>query len=149
MNRKKRAVTLIEIMIVILIIGLISGVLAYNFKGSLDKGKVFKSEQGASQIKSILMLELAKGDKTIEEITSDWDHVLTESGLAAKPQDLMKDGWGQPYSVTHVNDDIIVESAKHQKYLADAEAKKTQKQPVAEPKTKPKTRKDVNKQTPD
>lgn len=135
MNRKKRAVTLIEIMIVILIIGLISGVLAYNFKGSLDKGKVFKSEQGAAQVKNILMLEVAKGEKPIKEIKEKWIDVLTESGLAAKPQDLAKDGWGKPYKISIVDDDIVVESTKLQKYLADLAKKKgsATPQPVSDP----------------
>ena len=47
--RKKRAITLLEIMIVILLIGLIGGVVSYNLKGTLDKGKAFASKEGAKK----------------------------------------------------------------------------------------------------
>ncbi len=61
---KKQAITLIEIMIVILLIGLIGGTLAYNMRGSLDKGKEFKTEQNKSKLYDVLMLEYAKGEKS-------------------------------------------------------------------------------------
>ena len=60
-QRKKRSLTLLEIMIVIFLIGLIGSVIGYNVKGSLDEGRAFRSEQGACQIRDILLLEVAKG----------------------------------------------------------------------------------------
>ena len=42
--QKKRALTLLEIMIVIVLIGIIGSVIGVNMKGSLDAGKAFKSD---------------------------------------------------------------------------------------------------------
>ncbi len=40
----KRCVTLIEMMIVMFLISLITGVIAYYYRGSLDEGKAFKTK---------------------------------------------------------------------------------------------------------
>lgn len=104
--------TLIEIMIVILLIGLVSGVLIYNFQGSLDQGKQFKSEQGARQVKSILVLEMARG-KSAEDVVHDWKTIVMNSSLANKPQELIKDGYGKEYSVSlDEKGDILVLASK-------------------------------------
>ena len=62
MKIKKRFITLIEIMIVILLIGLIGGALAFNMRGSIDEGKAFKSEQNISRLHDVLMMEYANGN---------------------------------------------------------------------------------------
>jgi type II secretory pathway pseudopilin PulG len=114
-KKKKQPITLIEIMIVILLIGLIGGVLAYNLKGSLDEGKVFKTEQGAQQVRNILLLEVAKGRISMADIPANWKAIIKASPLVGKPDDLIKDGWGDEFSVklNNAGDDIIVESTKH------------------------------------
>ncbi len=53
--------TLLEIMIVIVLIGLIGSVIGFNMKGSLDEGRAFKTRQAQEQIQDILMLEVARG----------------------------------------------------------------------------------------
>ena len=55
--RKKNFLTLLEIMIVIALITIIGGVLGYNMKGSLEKGKAFKTEQAIKQIDDILSVQ--------------------------------------------------------------------------------------------
>lgn len=107
--RKKRPVTLIEIMIVIFLIGLIGSVLAFNLKGSLDEGKVFKTVQGKEQITNILMFALAQGESP-ERIAHDWKEIVKKSSLAGKPEALLKDGWGEEYQVVVKDNDIIVYS---------------------------------------
>ena len=59
---RKHYMTLIEIMIVMTLIGIISGVIIYNLSGSMDKGKKFATEQKARQIKHILTLEALERD---------------------------------------------------------------------------------------
>ena len=44
LKKSKKAMTLLEVMIVIFIIGIISSVIGYNMKGSLEKAKAFKTE---------------------------------------------------------------------------------------------------------
>ena len=108
---KKRPLTLIEIMIVIVLIGLIGGVVAFNMRGSLDKGKAFKTEQGGAQVYSLLMLAVAEG-KPIEEVVNDWQEVVRTSYMAKNPEKLCRDGWGASYLVrlSPEGDDILVTS---------------------------------------
>jgi type II secretory pathway pseudopilin PulG len=114
MKSKKRPVTLIEIMIVIVLIGLIGGVVAYNMRGSLEEGKLFKTRQGGAQVYNILMLEVAKG-RPINDVAAHWTEVLEQSTLAKNPKELSRDGWGQPYRVAVADDgrDLCVTSEKY------------------------------------
>lgn len=103
---KKRFVTLIEMMIVMFLIALITGVVAYNYQGSLEKGKVFKSEQGIAKVENILSMALAE-DPTIDLSNGNWQTVIAHSNYAKDVNSLVKDGWGQDYvvevdSTTHV-----------------------------------------------
>lgn len=101
-KRKKKAITLLEIMIVIFLIGLIGSVIGYNVKGSLEEGKAFKTEQGALQIQDILSLEASDGTP-LEEIIERPGYYLKRSGLCKDYNKLLKDGWGKPYEITLIN----------------------------------------------
>lgn len=107
--KKKRPVTLIELLIVILLIGIIGGALAFNMKGSLDKGKTFKTEEGMRTIKDILQLEIAQG-RSMGDVVDKWEACVKNSPLAGRPEELMKDGWGYTYKVSIKDDDIDVQS---------------------------------------
>ena len=48
-------------MIVMLILGLISGLFMFNMKGSLEEGKAFKTEQASQQIQEIFSMQIAMG----------------------------------------------------------------------------------------
>ena len=119
MRRKKRAITLLEIMIVILIIGLIGGVLGYQMKGSLDEGKAFKSREGISKLESILNLQVAQGWDA-GEIVKDKEYLdkcLKDSGLIKDTAQLLKGGWGEEYLFSvDTHDQIIVVSEKLKDY---------------------------------
>ena len=56
---KKRFVTLVEMMIVMFLIAMITGVIAFNYTGSLEEGKAFKTKSGIDKIHTILDLHLA------------------------------------------------------------------------------------------
>lgn len=117
-RRKKRALTLLEIMIVIMLIGLIGSVIGVNMKGSLDKGRVFKTKKAQEQIRDILMLEVAQGTP-IEEVVTERRKYLEASGLVKKADDLLKDGWGQEFEVKvggRAHEDITVFSARLKRY---------------------------------
>jgi general secretion pathway protein G len=99
--RKKRAFTLLEIMIVIFIIGLIGSVIGYNMRGSLDEGRAFKSREGIERLLSVFELEIAKGNTTAAQLVSSEDErkdKLEKSGLIKDPVAMLKDGWGKPYT---------------------------------------------------
>jgi type II secretory pathway pseudopilin PulG len=92
--------TLLEIMIVIFIIGIISSVIGYNMKGSLEKAKAFKTTEGIKKITEIFELELAQGTATIQNILNHPAVVLDNSGFVTNPAEFLKDGWGVPYKIT-------------------------------------------------
>jgi general secretion pathway protein G len=100
--KKRRALTLIEIMIVIFIIGLIGSVIGFNMKGSLDEGKAFKSEQGSKQIYDFLNLEIAQRRDSFEEVISNPEEVLKNCGFINRVEKLMKDGWNQNYEIQKI-----------------------------------------------
>jgi type II secretory pathway pseudopilin PulG len=95
MKNTKRHITLLEIMIVIFLISIIGAAIGYNMKGSLERGKAFKTEQAISQINDILLLEAEKNDIAMKDIPPQAEQLLEKSGLVKNTQALMKDGWGE------------------------------------------------------
>lgn len=125
--RKKRAITLLEIMIVILLIGLIGGVVSYNLKGTLEKGKAFASEEGARKLEDILNLEITQGTKTAQELAGDTSkerdmvkQCVLNSGLISSQQihKFIKDGWGEYYTIQEVQgqNQVVVTSGRLEQY---------------------------------
>jgi type II secretory pathway pseudopilin PulG len=96
---KKRTLTLLEIMIVIFLITLITGVIGYNMKGSLDKGKIFRTEQARAQLQDMLLLSLSEGKK-MDEILNNPLAALEGLGIARDPKALLKDGWNENFFIT-------------------------------------------------
>lgn len=112
---KKRALTLIEILIVILLITLVTGVIGYNMRGALDKGKQFKTAAGKEKLHDLLMLAVAEGTP-IHEVAAKPADALRKTGLISDPDKLLLDGWGEPYTITVINngkDLKVVEKKKN------------------------------------
>lgn len=114
---KKRFITLIEMMIVMFLIAMITGVIAYNYTGSLEEGKAFKTKNGIEKIHTILDLYLATNPGAS---LSNWQEIVEQSPLVKNPRELILDGWGQTYNVNTdgENGAIQITSAKYQEYLA-------------------------------
>jgi general secretion pathway protein G len=115
---QRRFVTLIEMMIVMFLIALITGVIAYNYRGSLDEGKAFKTKAGIEKLETILNLEAAKNPQAANQILSDWQSVVKASPFVHDPNSLIRDGWGEEYQVA-INPDtggIYVFSRKYEEY---------------------------------
>ncbi len=117
--RKKRYMSLLEIMIVILLIGIITSVVGFNVKGSLEKGKVFKTEQAIVQIKDLLLLEVASGTP-IEEVVANPIKYLKKSAVPKDPKKFILDGWGETLKIEAIknNTDIKVSSNRLNNYYA-------------------------------
>lgn len=116
MKYKKRAITLMELMVVMVIIGIISTVIGRGISGSLEKGKKFKTEHSRKQLEEILLLQIATGDCELNDL-KDMNKVkeqLKKSGLVSNADDLLKDGWGDLYTI-HVPEggDKILIISKH------------------------------------
>lgn len=113
----RRFVTLIEMMIVMFLIALITGVVAYNYRGSLDEGKAFKTKAGIDKLQTILNLALA--DSPGDNFSGDgWKGIVKSSPLVQNPDTLIKDGWGQDYTVQidPSTNAVIVSSQKYEEY---------------------------------
>ncbi|MCH9611107.1 MAG: hypothetical protein S4CHLAM81_15190 [Chlamydiales bacterium] len=122
-KKKKRSITLIEIMIVILLIGIIGGTLAFNMRGSMDQGRAFKSEQNILRVQDILLLETAQTGKELSEVVTRWKEVVASSSMVKNANELCKDGWNKEFEVSATGDDEVeVRSAK-----LDAFKKKNEK----------------------
>lgn len=104
---RKRMITLIEIMIVMFLIALITGVLAYNYQGSLEEGKVFKTTTAMQKLETILNLAVAQDPSLQDRISEDWHRIVQNSPLVNNPKDLEYDGWGYMYRVEKNNDGKI------------------------------------------
>jgi general secretion pathway protein G len=117
-NIEKRFVTLIEMMIVMFLIALITGVVAYNYRGSLDEGKAFKTKTGMEKLETILNMEVAKNPQYAANIQSEWQKYVLASPLVHDPQALLRDGWGEEYQVTVDEESgaIRVDSRRFEEY---------------------------------
>ena len=98
---KKRALTLLEIMIVILLITLITGVISYNMKGTLDKGKAFRTERAMEQLSEMLYLRQVETSKSLKDIVDNRVKELKEMELVKNADNFLRDGWGEPFEVTY------------------------------------------------
>lgn len=96
---KKQAMTLLEVMIVIFIIGIIGSVIGYNMRGSMDQGKAFRTKEGISKVYNIILLEMGNHDikklngASSQKIQERVKQALQESGLIHKPSQYLIDGW--------------------------------------------------------
>lgn len=111
MLKKKHSITLLEIMIVIFLIGIIGSAIGYSVKGSLEEGKVFRTEQGAAKIKDILMMESSYGVPLVD-VVAEAEAYLKHSGLIKDAKALLKDGWGEPYKISEYQGNVIVSSER-------------------------------------
>ena len=114
----RRFVTLIEIMIVMFLIALITGVVAYNYRGTLDEGKAFKTKAGIEKLETILSLVLA--DNPHADLSGTlWKEYIKNSPLVQNPTALEKDGWGEDYTVDFDQHSgaLKVSSRKYNEYI--------------------------------
>lgn len=116
-KKKRRLITLIEIVIVMFLIAMITGVIAYNYTGTLEKGKAFKTEMGIERLTTILNLAVAEDRTVSDNIEGKWVEVINRSPLVNKPKELVEDGWGEKYQVSiDENGNIQVNSRKYEEY---------------------------------
>ena len=97
--KKKKAFTLLEVIIVIFLITLITGAVGYSMKGTLDKGRVFRTEQAIEQLRDLFLMCLAEGESP-DEIVRNPSEMLKKYGLAKNPKKIIEDGWGNKFEIT-------------------------------------------------
>lgn len=109
-KRLKRAMTLMEIMVVIFLIGIITGVVGYNVKGSLDKGKQFKSQQAKRRLEDILQMEVAQNNLIEQQFNEGkpLKDILEDTGLVTEKdaKALLVNGYGKKFEIT-IKDGVV------------------------------------------
>jgi type II secretory pathway pseudopilin PulG len=100
MKIKKRALTLLEIMIVIFLITLITGAIGYNMKGTLDRGRAFRTEQAKTQLHDLLLICLEDGANP-DELVKDARPFLQRNELAKNSDKIVQDGWGKDFVIQY------------------------------------------------
>lgn len=116
------ALTLLEIMIVIVLIGIIGSVIGVNMKGSLDEGRAFKTKYAMEQIQDILLLEVAKGED-ISTVINEKEKYLRNSGMVKDVDKILKDGWGEEFQIGSSGQQITVYSKRLKAYEDKKNAK--------------------------
>jgi general secretion pathway protein G len=118
MKRKKRALTLLEIMIVIFLITLITGAIGYNMKGTLDRGRAFRTEQAKAQLHDLLLICLEEGVKP-DDLAKEPGGYLKKFNLAKNSDKLVQDGWGTNFAIQYnqSRSDFKITSQAYDKYM--------------------------------
>ena len=113
-QKRKQAITLIEMMVVITLIGIVGGALAFNMRGSIHKGKVFQSEQTCAKVYDILMMEYASGGASLKDILAQKEQILEEAAWCKEGKKLLKDAWGEDLVVklNEQGDDLVIFSKR-------------------------------------
>ncbi|WP_322631931.1 type II secretion system protein [Chlamydia trachomatis] len=113
-KKRKQSITLVEMMVVITLIGIIGGALAFNMRGSLQKGKIFQTEQNCARVYDVLMMEYASGNLSLKEVIANKEAILEDSAWCKEGKKLLKDAWGEDLLVkmNDKGDDIVVFSKK-------------------------------------
>lgn len=110
--------TLVEMMIVMFLIAMITGVIAYNYTGSLEEGKAFKTKTGIERVRSILDIYLMQHPTEIGQVHSEWKQMIRSSPLVKNADEIAKDGWGVDYDVnTGEQGEIVIRSQRYEQYL--------------------------------
>lgn len=108
--RRKRSLTLLEIMVVILLIGVIGSAVGVSVKKSLAKATKFKIEEAKNKVRNILTLHIAMGNTIPQgevEFTT-MEAILDESGFTESPTKLLSNGKGGFLKVTMNGDTIEI-----------------------------------------
>ena len=110
--------TLLEIMIVIFLITLITGAIGYNMKGTLDRGRAFRTEQARAQLHDLLLICLEEGVKP-DELTKEPGAYLKKYNLAKNSEKLVQDGWGFNFVINYnqSRNDFKITSQAYDKYM--------------------------------
>lgn len=104
LNKKRKGMTLIELMIVVVIIGIVFAYAFVNAGANTEKAKQARTTEDIAAITSAVALYVAEiGDVTkalgTEGLGNIAETKVLDNKLSKKLED-MKDGWGAAYSVT-------------------------------------------------
>ena len=100
LNKKRKGMTLVELMIVVVIIGIVFAYAFVNAGASTEKAKKARTSEDIAAITSAAAMYVAErpdAEAAIAEIVANGSTVLNSK--LSKPLVNMKDGWGAAYSI--------------------------------------------------
>lgn len=128
----KRQVTLIEMMIVMFLIAMIIGALAYNYQGTLEEGKAFKTKTAKEKLSTILTIVISNDPSAADDFDSNWKIYVKNSPLVQNPNDIIKDGWGNEFDVSYQEGKVIIKSSRYDEYIKKNPSSAFKEQPQEE-----------------
>ena len=113
----RKALSLIEIMICLVILSMVGVVLVRNVKSSLNEARAFRSVEGAKHIVRVLEMSTTSSTKSGEKIAENWEQQVLSSPFGLK-KDIFNDGWGNKYEVSYDGSDgFAVRSSAYEDFL--------------------------------
>ena len=85
-----------ELMVVIVIIGLVSSVIAYNVRGSLNRGRKFRTEQALDKLEDTIALWIPASH--IDRLVKNPVQVLSRECVIKNAESIVLDGWGTMFT---------------------------------------------------
>ncbi len=95
---QKRSITLVELIVVIALIGIITGALAFNYRGSLETGRAFKTRELINKIEQLSAIASAEEGTVDPKVI---ERKIKESPLLTEDDRQLKDAWKQPISIEY------------------------------------------------
>lgn len=117
LGKKRKGMTLIELMIVVVIIGIVFAYAFVNAGANTEKAKQARTTEDIAAITSAVAMYVAEiGDVAKALGTGGLGNIAETKVLdkkLSKPLGDMKDGWGAPYSVTvdATNKKVVIDCA--------------------------------------
>lgn len=105
-------------MIVIFLITLITGAIGYNMKGTLDRGRAFRTEQAKAQLHDLLLICMEEGVKP-DELAKEPAANLKKYNLAKNSEKIIQDGWGSNFVIQYIQskNDFKITSPAYDRYM--------------------------------
>lgn len=105
-------------MIVIFLITLITGAIGYNMKGTLDRGRAFRTEQAKAQLHDLLLICMEEGVKP-DELAKEPAANLKKYNLAKNSEKIVQDGWGANFVIQYIQskNDFKITSPAYDRYM--------------------------------
>jgi prepilin-type N-terminal cleavage/methylation domain-containing protein len=117
LNKKRKGMTLIELMIVVVIIGIVFAYAFVNAGANTEKAKQARTAEDIAAITSAVAMYMASADDqatAITTVTTAATQAAAVNKYLSKPFADMKDGWGKAYSIAADDEDakvIVIDTA--------------------------------------
>lgn len=108
LNKKRKGMTLVELMIVVVIIGIVFAYAFVNAGANTEKAKKARTAEDIAAITSAAAMYVAEQPDAATAIAAIDDDNTVLNNKLSKPIENMKDGWGNPYTVEVDTEDALV-----------------------------------------